>query len=77
MHNKPGLPLGHMATRPGPLLASSDSWDIRIEGRGSHAAHPHLGIDPFVIGAEIVLALQTMLAATSIRSNPRSSPSAS
>ena len=61
MHNKPGLPLGHMATRPGPLLASSDSWDIRIEGRGSHAAHPHLGIDPLVIGAQIVLALQTIV----------------
>ncbi len=61
LHNKPGLPLGHMATRPGPLLASSDSWDIRIEARGSHAAHPHLGTDPFVIGAEIVLALQTIV----------------
>ena len=61
LHNKPGLPLGHMATRPGPLLAASDSWDIRIAGRGSHAAHPHLGTDPFVIGAEIVLALQTIV----------------
>jgi amidohydrolase len=61
LHNKPSRPLGHMATRPGPLLASSDSWDIRIEGRGSHAAHPHLGIDPFVIGAQIVLALQTIV----------------
>ena len=61
LHNKPGLPLGHMATRPGPLLAASDSWDIRIEGRGSHAAHPHLGTDPLVIGAEIVLALQTIV----------------
>jgi hippurate hydrolase len=61
LHNKPGLPLGQMATRPGPLLASSDNWDIRIEGRGSHAAHPHRGVDPFVIGAEIVLALQTIV----------------
>ena len=60
LHNKPGLPLGHMATRPGPLLAAADSWDIRIAGRGSHAAHPHLGIDALVIGAEIVLALQTV-----------------
>ncbi len=61
MHNKPGIPLGHMATRPGPMLASSDSWDIHIQARGSHAAHPHLGIDPFVIGAQIVLALQTIV----------------
>ena len=61
LHNKPGLPAGQMATRPGPLLASSDSWDIRIEGRGGHAAHPHRAVDPFVIGAEIVLALQTIV----------------
>jgi hippurate hydrolase len=61
LHNKPGLPLGQMATRPGPLLASSDAWEIRIEGRGSHAAYPHRGVDPFVIGAELVLALQTIV----------------
>jgi amidohydrolase len=61
LHNKPGLPLGQMATRPGPLLASSDAWDIRVEGRGSHAAYPHLGVDPFVIGAQIVLALQAIV----------------
>jgi len=61
LHNKPGLPLGHIATRPGPMYASSDSWDIHVEGRGSHPAHPHLSRDPFVIGAEIVLALQTIV----------------
>ena len=61
LHNKPGLPLGQMATRPGPLLASSDAWEIRIDGRGSHAAYPHRGVDPFVIGAELVLALQTIV----------------
>ena len=61
LHNKPGLPLGQIATRPGPMYAASDSWDIRIDGRGGHAAHPHLARDPFVIGAEIVLALQTIV----------------
>jgi amidohydrolase len=60
LHNKPGIALGHMASRPGPMLAASDRWDIRIRGRGTHAAHPHLGTDPFVIGAQIVLALQTI-----------------
>jgi hippurate hydrolase len=60
LHNKPGIPVGHIAARPGPLLAASDRWDIQIKARGTHAAHPHLGIDPFVIGAEIVLALQTI-----------------
>jgi amidohydrolase len=60
MHNKPGIPVGHMATKAGPLLAASDRFDIRIRARGGHAAHPHLGTDPFVIGAHIVLALQTI-----------------
>jgi amidohydrolase len=60
IHNKPGLPLGTIATRPGPLLAAADRFDIRIIAHGTHAAHPHFGIDPFVIGAEIVLALQTI-----------------
>ena len=60
LHNKPGIPVGQIAATSGPLLAASDRWDIRVKGRGTHAAHPHLGIDPFVIGAEIVLALQTI-----------------
>src|SRR3954452_5430275 len=60
MHNKPGIPIGNMAVRPGPMLAASDRFDIRITARGGHAAHPHLGIDPFVIGAQIVMALQTI-----------------
>ena len=64
LHNKPGIPVGQIAAKAGPLLAASDRWDIRIKGHGTHAAHPHLGIDPFVIGAEIVLALQTIVSRT-------------
>ena len=60
LHNKPGIAVGQIAAKPGPLLAASDRWDIRITGHGTHAAHPHLGIDPFVVGAEIVMALQTI-----------------
>jgi len=60
LHNKPGIAVGRIAARPGPVLAASDRWDIRVKGRGTHAAHPDLGLDPFVIGAEIVLALQTI-----------------
>jgi hippurate hydrolase len=60
MHNKPGIPVGHMATKAGPMLAASDRFDIRVRARGGHAAHPHLGTDAFVIGAHIVLALQTI-----------------
>ena len=61
-HNIPGLPAGHFATRAGGLMASEDNFVIRIAGRGGHAARPHMAIDPIVIGAEIVLALQTLVA---------------
>ncbi|MBV9523872.1 MAG: amidohydrolase [Alphaproteobacteria bacterium] len=60
LHNRPGIPVGQMGVRSGPTLASSDRFEIRIKGRGTHAAHPHTGIDPFVIGAQITLALQTI-----------------
>ncbi len=58
IHNKPGLKLGSIATKPGPLLAAADRWDIRIKAHGGHAAHPHLARDPIVIGSQIVMALQ-------------------
>jgi len=60
MHNKPGIPVGNMATAPGPLLAASDRFDIWVKAKGTHAAHPHHGIDPFVIAGHIVLALQSI-----------------
>jgi hippurate hydrolase len=60
MHNKPGIPIGRMATKAGPMLAATDRFDIHVKARGGHAAYPHLGTDPFVIGAQIVLALQTI-----------------
>ena len=62
IHNKPGLPLGMIATRPGPLLAAADRWDLRITGKGGHAAHPHLSNDPLVVAANLVLSLQTIVA---------------
>jgi hippurate hydrolase len=61
-HNIPGLPLGHVATRVGGIMASEDNFVIRIAGRGGHAARPHLTADPLVAAAEIVLALQTIVA---------------
>src|ERR1700742_3156688 len=54
MHNMPGLPVGEFAIRPGPMLAAADRIVIEIEGLGSHAAKPHTGIDPVLIGAQIV-----------------------
>ncbi|MDI1286784.1 MAG: M20 family metallopeptidase [Reyranella sp.] len=61
IHNKPGLPLGMIATKPGPLLAAADRWDLRISGKGGHAAHPHLSRDPLIVAANLVLALQTIV----------------
>lgn len=61
-HNMPGMPAGQIATRSGGIMASEDNFVIRITGRGGHAARPHMAIDPLVIGAEIVLAIQTIVA---------------
>ncbi|CAM4018668.1 M20 aminoacylase family protein [Paracidovorax anthurii] len=61
-HNMPGMPEGHIATRAGGIMASEDNFAIHITGRGGHAARPHMGVDPLVIGAQIVLALQTIVA---------------
>jgi len=61
IHNKPGIPLGHIVTRGGPLLAAADRWDIRITGKGGHAAHPHMSVDPMVVGANVVLSLQSIV----------------
>jgi amidohydrolase len=60
-HNMPGMPAGTFATRAGGIMASEDNFVIHIRGRGTHAARPHMGVDPIVIGSEIVLALQTIV----------------
>ena len=62
VHNMPGIAAGHIVTRGGGIMASEDNFTIEIIGRGTHAARPHMGVDPIVVGAEIVLALQTIVA---------------
>ncbi|WP_062017727.1 M20 aminoacylase family protein [Aureimonas sp. AU4] len=58
MHNLPGLPLGHFAIRPGPIMASTDEFTLQLRGRGSHAAIPQQGFDPILAGSALVQALQ-------------------
>ncbi len=60
MHNMPGIPVGHFAIRPGAMLAAADQFDVVITGKGAHAAKPHDGLDPTVVGAHLLLALQTI-----------------
>lgn len=61
MHNMPGFPTGKLGFRAGPFMASSDTVVIDIDGRGGHGAMPHKAIDPVVVCANVVLALQTIV----------------
>jgi hippurate hydrolase len=61
MHNLPGLPVGAFGTRSGPIMAATDEFNITVKGRGGHAALPHKTVDPIVIGAQVVTALQTIV----------------
>jgi len=60
MHNSPGLPVGRISMGPGPMMAGYDIFEIVIDGYGTHAARPHQGVDPVVVQAQIVMALQTI-----------------
>jgi amidohydrolase len=62
MHNGPGIPLGAFAIRPGPIMAATASIDIKIEGHGGHAARPHKCIDSVLVGAQLIVALQQIVA---------------
>jgi len=61
MHNMPGVDVGKMAVRVGPMMASADMFWITVKGVGAHGAYPHRGIDPVVVASEIVLALQSIV----------------
>lgn len=60
MHNQPGLPVGSFAIRPGPMMAAGDRFVITLNGRGGHAAYPHLTRDPLLAGSHMVTALQSI-----------------
>ncbi len=61
MHNLPGVPAGKFATRAGALMASESAFKIVVKATGGHAAMPHTGTDPIVVGSQIVTALQTIV----------------
>jgi hippurate hydrolase len=64
VHNWPYTPRGFVKIKSGPIMASSDTIEIKIIGKGGHAAMPHQCVDPLVIASEIVLALQTIISRT-------------
>ncbi len=60
MHNWATAPAGTFGIRPGPIMAASGNFDLAIQGCGAHAARPESGIDPVVVAANMVMALQTI-----------------
>lgn len=61
MHNMPTLDVGKFAIRSGPLMAAVDTFDLKLLGIGGHAAFPHQTVDPIVLAAQVVTALQTLV----------------
>lgn len=60
LHVTPG-PLGQLSARPGPMMAASNSFSVVVRGRQTHGAKPWGGVDPIVVGSQIVLGLQTVV----------------
>lgn len=61
VHNWPGLPVGHIGSRPGPLMAASATFEVIVTGIGSHAAMPHASADALLAASQIVVALQSIV----------------
>ncbi|MEC9374549.1 MAG: amidohydrolase, partial [Planctomycetota bacterium] len=60
LHGWPDISVGHVASRPGPLLAAVDTFDVTLRGVGGHAAYPHYTVDPVIAACHCVTALQTI-----------------
>ncbi|MGP4973039.1 M20 aminoacylase family protein [Psychrobacter alimentarius] len=61
LHNWPGLPVGQIAVNNGPMMASFDTFEITLTGKGTHAAMPHLGADPIAAGAALITNIQSIV----------------
>jgi len=61
MHNWPGLAVGSFGVTAGPMMASSNEFEVVVKGRGAHAAQPHKGIDPVMIAVQIAQGWQTIV----------------
>lgn len=61
LHNWPDLPVGTAQTRPGPVMAAADRFEIAVQGRGSHAAQPHRTPDAILAASSLVSQLHTIV----------------
>lgn len=61
MHNWPGIAVGAFGVTSGPMMASSNEFEVTIKGKGAHAAQPHKGIDPVMIAVQIAQSWQTII----------------
>jgi amidohydrolase len=61
LHNWPGIPEGQFAVRAGAVMAAFDTFEVSVEGHGSHAAMPHQGIDPIAVGGQLYQAWQLIV----------------
>ena len=61
MHNSPTMPLGSFGLRPGPIMAAADYVTIEIDGVGGHAARPHMAVDPVLVAAHTIIAIQSIV----------------
>ncbi|MGN6578928.1 MAG: M20 aminoacylase family protein [Bordetella sp.] len=61
LHNWPGLKPGMIGVNPGPMMAAADRFEIVIEGRGGHGAHPYQTIDPVTVTGHLITALQSIV----------------
>ena len=61
LHNWPELPIGKFGVSSGAMMAAVDEFDIIVKGKGGHAAIPDLAIDPVIIAAQIINAIQTII----------------
>ncbi len=64
LHGWPSLPLGCVSSRPGPILAATDAFEVKVDGVGGHAAIPHLLRNPLLAACEMIAGLPTLVATT-------------
>jgi len=61
LHSDPRIAAGQVGVKRGPVMASTDIFKLKIIGKGAHAANPHKSIDPILISAQVIIALNHLV----------------